>query len=175
MADAPRQGLRPAPAPRGGILPRVLQSWWAPRRVVRGLADMPDRALLAVLLFAMLIFLIAQAPGHARAAHLDPSVPLEARMGGAIMAVMFLMPLLAYGVAALVSGLVRLTRWRLDPRHSRLALFWALLAIAPIMLLSGLVEGFIGPGPALTLCRTISGIGFIVIWGAGIAALVRAA
>ena len=27
---------------RGGILPRILQSWWAPRRVVRGLSDMPE-------------------------------------------------------------------------------------------------------------------------------------
>lgn len=161
-------------APRG-LLPRVLQSWWAPRRVVRGLADMPDRAMLVVLMAAMLIFLLAQAPGHARAAQLDPSVPLDARMGGALMAVMFLMPLLAYAVAALVSALLRLTPWRLDPRHSRLALFWALLAVAPAMLLAGLVAGLIGPGPALMLTQAVAGIGFLVIWAAGIMALARAA
>lgn len=171
MADAPRQGVSAAPR---GILPRVLQSWWAPRRVVRGLVDMPDRALVVVLMAAMLIFLLAQAPGHARAAQLDPSVPLDARMGGALMAVMFLMPLLAYGVAALVSGLSRLTPWRLDARHSRLALFWALLAVAPAMLLAGLVAGLIGPGPALVICQAVAGIGFLVIWGAGISALARA-
>ncbi|TRW95435.1 hypothetical protein FNJ84_15695 [Paracoccus sp. M683] len=159
----------------GGILPRVIQSWWAPRRVVRGLADMPDRALIAVLMAAMLIFLIAQAPAHARAAALDPSIPLEARIGGAVMAVMFLMPVIAYGVAALVSALSRLTRWRLDARHSRLALFWALLAVAPAMLLAGLVGGLIGPGPALMLAQAVAGIGFLVIWGAGIVALARAA
>lgn len=171
MADAPRQSVSAAPQ---GILPRVLQSWWAPRRVVRGLADMPDRALVAVLMAAMLIFLIAQTPGHARAAQLDPSVPLDARLGGALMAVMFLMPLLAYGVAALVSGLSRLTGRRLDPRHSRLALFWALLAVSPAMLLAGLVAGLIGPGPALAICQAVAGIGFLVIWGAGISALARA-
>ena len=169
MADAPRQRVSAAPR---GILPRVLQSWWAPRRVVRGLADMPDRVQLVVLMAAMLIFLLAQAPGHARAAALDPSVPLEARMGGAVMAVMFLMPLIAYGMAALVGGLMRLTPWRLDPRHSRLALFWALLAVAPAMLLSGLVAGLIGSGPALTLVQALTGIGFLMIWGAGISALV---
>ncbi|AUH66473.1 hypothetical protein [Paracoccus zhejiangensis] len=168
MADAPRQGIGPAPR---GILPRVLQSWWAPRRVVRGMADMPDRAQLVVLMAAMLIFLLAQAPGHARAAALDPSVPLEARMGGALMAVMFLMPLIAYGVAALVGGMMRLTRWRIAPSHSRLALFWALLAVAPAMLLAGLVGGMIGSGPALSLVQTVAGIGFLMIWGAGIAAL----
>ena len=149
----------------------MLQSWWAPRRVVRGLADMPDRALVAVLMAAMLIFLIAQGPGHARAAELDPSVPFDARIGGAIMAVMFLMPLIAYGVAELVAGVSRLTPWRLSSRHSRLALFWALLAVAPAMLLAGLVAGLVGPGPALVLTQAVAGIGFLAIWGAGISAL----
>lgn len=172
MADATGQDLT---ARQRGILPRVLQSWWAPRKVVRGLADMPDRALLVVLMAAMLIFLIAQAPGHARAAELDPSVPLEARISGSIMAVMFLMPVIAYAVAALVAPLLRLIGRRLDPRHSRLALFWALLAVAPAMLLAGLVQGFLGEGPPLSLTRALAGIGFIVIWGAGIAALSRKA
>ncbi len=173
MADPTQQAVRPD-APQG-VLPRVVQSWRSPRRVVRGLADMPDSALLIVLFGAMLIFLIAQAPEHAREAHFDPSVPMGARMGGALLAVMFMMPLIAYGVAALVSGLLRMTRWRLEGRHSRLALFWALLAVAPAMLLSGLVAGFVGPGPALTLTRAAAGIGFVVIWGAGISALARKA
>lgn len=152
---------------------RVIESWWAPRRVVRSLSGMPDRVLLVVLMVAMLISLIAQAPGHARAAALDPSVPLEARIGGAVMGTIFMMPLLAYGVAALTSLLSRLTRWRLDPLDARLALFWALLAVSPAMLLSGMVAGFIGPGPALTLTQTVSGLAFLFIWAAGISTLAR--
>lgn len=155
----------------GGILPRVLQSWWAPRRVVRGLSAMPESGKLVVLMAAMLIFLIAQAPLHARAAQLDPSVPFDARMGGALLAVMFVMPLLAYGAASLVALLLRALRWRLDPAQSRLALFWALLAVAPAMLLWGLVAGLVGPGPAEALCRALVGIGFLAIWAAGISTL----
>lgn len=155
------------------MVPRILRSWWAPRQVVGALSGMPERALLAVLMAAMLIFLIAQAPMHARAAELDPSVPFEARMGGSLLAVMCLMPLLAYAVAALVSGLSRLFPRRLHPQDSRLALFWALLASAPATLLTGLVAGLIGPGPALSLTQGVTGIGFVVIWGAGIAALAR--
>lgn len=160
---------------RGGILPRILQSWWAPRRVVRGLAGMPERVKLAVLMAAMLIFLIAQSPLRAREAQLDPSVPFDARMGGAMLAVMFVMPLIAYAVAGLVSALSRLTPWRLAPEDSRLALFWALLAVAPAMLLWGLVAGLVGPGPAQSLTQALVGIGFVAIWGAGISVLARRA
>jgi len=152
---------------------RVLESWWAPRRVVRGLAAMPDRVLLPVLMLAMLITLVAQTPGLSRAAQLDPSVPLDARIGGAALGTMFMMPLIAYAVAGLSGLLIRLTPWRLEPRHARLALFWALLAAAPATLLAGLVAGLIGPSPALTLTRTVAGLGFLFIWGAGIAALAR--
>ena len=160
---------------RTGIVPRIVQSWWAPGRVVGSLRGTPERVLIVILMAAMLIFLIAQAPGHARAAHLDPSVPLEARMGGALLAVMFMMPLLAYALAELVAFLSRLTPWPVASQDSRLALFWALLAVAPAMLLSGLTEGFAGPGAALTLTRVVAGLGFLVIWGAGLRALTRKA
>ncbi|MTH78847.1 hypothetical protein [Paracoccus aestuariivivens] len=158
---------------REGILPRIIESWWAPGRVVNTLRGLPDRALIAILMTAMLVFWIAQAPQHARDAQLDPSVPLQARMGGALLAVMFMLPLLAYALAALVQGLSRLTPWGLDGQQSRLALFWALLAVSPAMLLSGLVAGLIGPGTALMLTRVLAGLGFLVIWGAGISALTR--
>ena len=134
---------------------------------------MPEASKLAVLMAAMLIFLIAQAPGNARLAQLDPDVPFQARMGGALLAVMFMMPILAYALAAVVAGLSRLTPWRLSPEDSRLALFWALLAVAPAMLLAGLVAGLVGSGPALTVVQALCGIGFVMIWGAGIAALAR--
>ncbi len=156
---------------RAGIVPRIAQSWWAPGRVVASLRGTPERVLIVILMAAMLIVLVAQAPGHARAAHLDPSVPLEARLGGALLAVMFMMPLLAYALAELVAMLSRLTPWRISSADSRLALFWALLAVAPAMLLSGLTEGFAGPGAALTLTRVVAGLGFLVIWGAGLRAL----
>lgn len=134
---------------------------------------MSEAQKVALLMVAMLIFLIAQMPSHSRAATLDPSIPFEARFGGALLAVMFVMPLIAYGLAWLVSVLSRLTPWRISGPDSRLALFWALLAVAPAMLLQGLVAGFVGPGPALGLVQVICGLGFLFIWGAGLSALAR--
>ena len=149
---------------RAGIVPRIAQSWWAPGRVVASLRGTPERVLIVILMAAMLIFLVAQAPGHARAAHLDPSVPLEARLGGALLAVMFMMPLLAYALAELVAFLSRLTPWPVASQDSRLALFWALLAVAPAMLLQGLVAGMIGPGRQLDLVAGLVGLAFLWIW-----------
>ncbi|TWI36893.1 hypothetical protein [Paracoccus sulfuroxidans] len=160
---------------QAGIVPRILQSWRRPGKVITSLRGAPDRVLIVILMLAMLMFLIAQAPGHARAAELDPSIPLGARMGGALLAVMFMMPLLAYGLAALVPVLARLLRWRISPLDSRLALFWALLAVSPAMLLAGMTAGFVGPGPALTLVQALAGIAFLVIWGAGLKAVAEKA
>lgn len=157
----------------GSVLSRILESWWAPRRVVGSLAAMPEAGKLAVLMVAMLVFLVAQGPAHARMAQLDPAIPLQARITGALLAVMFLMPLLAYMLAGLTAVLSRLTPWRVGAEESRLALFWALLAVSPAMLLSGLVAGLVGPGSALTLVQTVSGIGFLAIWGAGLQVLSR--
>ncbi|MCF3973447.1 hypothetical protein L1965_07160 [Paracoccus sp. EGI L200073] len=158
---------------RGGVLPRVLQSWWAPRQVFRDLSGMPESVKLVVLMAAMLIFLVAQAPLRAREAQLDPSVPFEARISGALLAVMFVMPLLAYAFASFVSVVSGLTGRRLAPGDSRLALFWALLATAPAMLLWGMVAGLVGPGPAQTLTQLLVGVGFVVIWWSGMSVLAR--
>ena len=155
----------------GGIVPRILASWRRPGRVVRGLSPVPEGALLAILMAAMLVFLIAQAPGHARAAVEDPSIPLGGRMAGAVMAVIFLWPLIAYAVAALSGFLAGLAGLRIAPADARLALFWALFAVAPATLLSGLVAGLIGPGAALNVTSVVTGLGFLFIWGAGFRAL----
>lgn len=159
----------------GGLVPRILASWRRPGTVVRGLSPMSEGALLAILMAAMVIFLIAQAPGHARAAVNDPSVPLGGRMAGAVMAVIFLWPLIAYALAALAGFVAGLFGWRIAPADSRLALFWALFAAAPAVLLSGLVQGLIGPGTALTVTGMIALLGILFIWGAGLRALAERA
>jgi hypothetical protein len=47
---------------------------------------------------------------------------------------------------------------------ARVALFWALAAIGPLMLLQGLVSGMIGPGPALTAVTVGIGAAFFWLW-----------
>lgn len=158
---------------RMGLIPLVVSSWARPGAAVRRLEDMSEPSVLALLLGTMGVYFVAQWPAHARAAALDPSVPLEARLGGALLATLFVMPLAVMGMAALAALAVRAFGGRIEGRHSRIALVWALAAAVPAMLLAGLVQGLVGPGPALTLVHAITGAAFLVFWAAGLRAFVR--
>ncbi len=105
-----------------------------------------DRAL-AYLMGACGLIFVAQLPRLAREAHLTGG-DLNMAMGGTLLAWLFIAPLLFYGFAALARLIGRLMGGQGSAYGARLALFWALLAASPLILLHGLVSGFIGPGPA---------------------------
>lgn len=144
----------------------MLRSWRDPRGVIRAkLADGPreDRALATVMGACALIF-VAQWPRLSREAFLHPEVPLEARMVGALMGVVFLLPLGLYLIAALSHLVAKVLGGKGTWFSARMALFWALLAVAPLMLLNGLVAGFLGQGAALTAVGIAVAAGFLYLW-----------
>jgi hypothetical protein len=148
----------------------IVRTYRAPRRVVREkLANgaREDRALATLMGGCFLVF-VSQWPLLSRQAYLDPSIPLDARMGGALMAWLFIAPVAAYVMAAASHLLAKVFGGRGTWFGARLALFWALLAASPLWLLNGLVAGFIGPGPALNLVGVIAAGAFVVFWGAGL-------
>ena len=155
------------------LVPRILSTWRSPRATVAGLRGMAEPSMLALLVGTMAVYFVAQWPGLARAAQLDPLVPLNARLGGALLGTLFLMPLVVLAVAGVVGLIARAAGLALTGADSRLALIWALAATAPAMLLAGLVRGLIGPGPGLVLSQTLAGIAFVVFWAAGLTALSR--
>jgi len=145
----------------------IAATWWRPRVVMRKLLAMgprEDRALMVLLLACFLIF-VAQWPLLSRQAFEDPSVPLRARIGGALMAWMFWMPVVCYGLAAATRLVAMAFGGRGTWYSARLALFWSLLAAAPAWLLRGMVAGFIGPGPALQLADAALLLAFLTFWG----------
>lgn len=90
-----------------------------------------------------------------------------------MLATLFLMPLVVMTMALVVQLLLRAFGTRIEGFESRLALVWALAAASPVMLLQGLTQGFMGPGPALTLVNLLAGAAFLVFWIAGLRALSR--
>jgi hypothetical protein len=148
------------------VVSDIRAAWVRPDAfIARKLADgvREDRAL-AVLMGACGLSFVAQWPALSRAAHLDPSVPLDARMGGALMGVLFLLPLFAYGVAAISHLAARVLGGRGTWFGARLALFWALLASSPLMLLMGLTAGFMGQGVAATALGVVVFGAFVYLW-----------
>lgn len=130
----------------------IVATYRGPGRVVRRLLELgqrEDRALVFVMAFCVVAF-IAQMPSLARRAHLE-GLELNMLMGGALLGTVFILPLFFYALAFVSFGAARLVGGRGSSYGARLALFWALLSSTPLVLLHGLVAGFVGPGPALTL------------------------
>lgn len=148
----------------------IVATYRGPGRVVARLLAMgqrEDRAL-AILMAACAVIFIAQWPRLARQAHLDPEIELNMLLGATLLAWVMIAPLLMY-VLAFVSHLVaRAVGGRGTGYGARIALFWALLASSPVLLLHGMVAGFIGAGPALSLVGLVWLALFAWFWVSGL-------
>ncbi|NJM84050.1 MAG: YIP1 family protein [Tabrizicola sp.] len=148
------------------ITAEMSHSWKSPRVALRRKLEdgvREDRAL-AVLMGACFLVFVAQWPVLSRAASLAPDVPLDARMGGALMATIFVLPPVLYGVAAVSHLIARAFGGQGSHYGARLALFWALLCVSPVLLLNGLIAGIVGPGPAVTLVGGLVLAAFLYLW-----------
>lgn len=147
----------------------IAATYRGPRRVVGRLLDMgvrEDRAL-ALLMAGCIVVFVAQWPRLAREAHLAQEA-LNPRLGGALMGWIVIAPLIFYLLAFLSYLAVRLLRGRITGYGARLALFWAFLAASPLLLLHGLVAGFVGPGAGLSLIGAIWCGVFLWFWLSGV-------
>jgi Yip1-like protein len=154
----------------------ILATYRGPGRVVRRLMDMgnrEDRALMFLMLACGIVF-VAQLPRLSREAQLSGQ-ELNMLLGASLMAWLAIAPLLLYLLAALTQLLARLIGGKGDGYGARLALFWALLAASPLMLLNGLVAGFIGPGPGLQGVGLIWLVIFAWFWVSGLRETQRSA
>lgn len=152
----------------------IAATYRGPGRVVRRLLDQgqrEDRAL-AILMGACALVFVSQWPKLSRDAYLS-GAELNPMLGGSLLAWVIIMPLVLYLIAALAHICARLVGGKGSFYGARLALFWALLAAAPLLLLHGLVAGFVGPGPQLMVVGVIWCAVFLWFWIAGMVAAER--
>lgn len=143
----------------------IVATYRGPGRVMErllGMGQREDRALAFLMGFCVLAF-IAQMPGLARRAHFEEA-DLSMLMGGALLGSVIILPLVFYVLAGISHLIARVLGGKGTGYGARLALFWSLLASSPLVLLNGLVAGFIGQGPALTAVGLVWFAVFLWFW-----------
>jgi len=150
----------------------ILRTWRHPRLVMRGLlADVPSEArALAFLIVGCILVFVSQWPRLAREAAgfelpAGTEAPdLTAALTHALYAWVILAPLMFYAIAAVSHLIAKVVGGKGTFYTARVALFWSLLATAPMLLLYGLLAGFQGPVASTQLVGGIWLAGFVIIW-----------
>ena len=143
----------------------LLATWHAPRVVLRRhlARDASEPFAFAFLLIFLTLAFVSQWPLAAREAYLANEASATPRILARAFAVLATIPLW-YGLAALSRLVARVFGGKGSWYAARVALFWALAAVGPLMLLQGLVRGFLGAGPALAAIGVVVLIAFLLIW-----------
>ncbi|MEI4195089.1 YIP1 family protein [Roseovarius sp. E0-M6] len=146
----------------------IVATYRGPGRVIRRLLSdgVHEGRALAILMGACLIVFVAQWPRLSREAHLTGQ-ELNPLLGGALLGWVFIAPLFFYLLAFIIHLLSRAFGGSGTGYGARVALFWAFLASTPLVLLHGLVAGFVGPGPGLLAVGVLWCGVFLWFWIAG--------
>ncbi len=147
----------------------MMASYRSPRAVIGRLLAMGEREdrAFAILIAACGVIFVSRWPALAREAHMTDA-PLNPLLGANLFALMFVMPLLLMALAFVSHLVLRALGRKQSAYGARIALFWAMLATGPLFLLVGLVEGFIGPGPELSIVGALWCAAFLWIWISGL-------
>ncbi|MGR3513816.1 MAG: YIP1 family protein [Paracoccaceae bacterium] len=154
----------------------IVRTYRAPREVqarqMRAGESSEGRAL-AVLMGACFLLFVAALPFLSRQAHLDPEKTFQDLMAGAFFAWLLMMPLVFYVFSLLVVLVMKLLKIKAPAHHVRMAIFWALLASAPMWLFSGLAAGFTGESPGAAIAAVAAVGSFCIFAIFGLVAAVR--
>lgn len=152
----------------------ILRSYRRPQEVLRAAraSGADDATALSWLFSALGLVFVARLPGLARLSHLsDGELPLPGLMLGTFFGTLLVAPLLFYLLAALSNAIYRFWGGRTSATEARLALFWGLLASAPLVLLQGLTVAFMGPGAYVFFVSGLAFLAFVWIWIGGLCGL----
>ena len=146
----------------------IVATYKSPRKIFARLlsAGIGEHQLLACLMGFCALAFVSQLPVRAREAHLT-GAELNMLLGASLLALIFILPLLLYGLAFIMHLLARVFKGQGAPMHARVALFWSLLATTPLMLLHGLVSGFIGESAQEAAIGALWFIMFLWFWSTG--------
>ena len=128
---------------------RVLLTYRSPSTAFELMYERPtnESTSLGYLMGACLLTYIAQWPYLARQAHLD-GVDLQTSLAASLLAWLLIAPLLLYTLALFVYFFHKVLGGGKSSAQVRMGLFWSFFAASPLMMLLGIVKGFLGSGTA---------------------------
>ena len=131
------------------IVRNIMRSYRHPNLVLGGVAvsDAPEARSLAYLMGGCALAFVAQWPVVARQAHIDGE-EMNMLLAASLMGWLFIMPLIFYVLALLLTFALKALGTKASAQAMRSGVFWSFFAASPLMLLYGLVAGFIGEGSA---------------------------
>ena len=131
------------------IVQDIIKTYRKPQQVITGLLEgaVSESRSLAILMGGCVGTFVSSWPALARQAHLEFRDVTDL-MGGALLAWVFIMPLVFYVLSMMLWGIQRVLMGCARMDQVRILLFWSFFATLPVMFLHGLVRGFIGAGPA---------------------------
>ena len=143
----------------------IVATYRGPRRVMRRLISLGEHEgrALATLVAGCLVTFVAQWPRLAREAHITEQ-DLQPLLGGALMGWVFIAPLIFYLLAFIAFLVCKAFGATGSAYNSRFAMFWSFLAASPLILLHGLVAGFVGPGAGLSFVGILWCVVFLWFW-----------
>ena len=142
------------------LIQSITQSYRNPQLVFRQMwvAGVVESKSLALVMGASVAGFISALPELARRAHLE-SLDLQQLMGGALLGWIFMAPLMFYCLALVLYWILGLFLKTITAAQMRVIVFWSLVVAVPVLLLHGLVAGFIGP----SVQKQIIGIVWIAV------------
>ena len=143
----------------------IVESWRHPRVVLRRLLGQrrSEPFAFSLLVTGLILLYVSLTPFLAREAYLHPEQPLTQRLLASALAMGATLPVW-YGLAALGHAVARVLGGAGGYYGGRIALFWALVAAAPALLVAGLVRGRMGLGPASNATGLLAAGVFLVFW-----------
>lgn len=128
------------------LIQSITRSYRSPQVVFRQMwtAGIAERKSLALVMGASAAGFISALPELSRRAHLE-ALDLQQLMGGALLGWIFMAPLMFYCLALVLYWITRPFLKHLTAGQMRVIVFWSLVVAVPVLLLHGLVAGFIGP------------------------------
>ena len=142
----------------------IVESWRRPQAVVRRLLGQARSEPFAFSLLGtgLVLLFVSLTPFLAREAYLSPEQPLTQRLLAAALAMAATVPLW-YLLASFGHLVARVLGGKGSFYAARVALFWALVAASPALLVSGMVRGMVGGGRSDVIGLIAAGV-FVLFW-----------